>query len=150
MKKLIPLLALTIILPAALLAAPEGPKPKSDHHHDHTELGEAMDKMNAAWRKLRRQASDATQNAVSLELLATIQAAAKKSLDYTPDLAKDIPADKRAKFIEGYQTKMKEMIASLEKLGALFKAGDNVGAAELITKISARQKEGHKEYKRPE
>lgn len=109
-----------------------------------------MDRMNAAWRKLRRQAADATQNASSLDLLATVKAAAEKSLTYTPDLAKDIPADQRDKFISGYQAKMKEMIAALGKLEALLKASDNPGAVELIAKIAAMQKEGHKEYKRPE
>jgi hypothetical protein len=30
------------------------------------------------------------------------------------------------------------------------KAGDNKSVVEILTKISALQKEGHKEYKRPE
>lgn len=145
------LLCVALAVSPALLFAQDAAKPKAEKHsHDETPLGETMDKLNGAWRKLRRQAADAAQNASSLELLATVKAAAEKSLTFTPDLAKDIPADKRAKFIEGYQTKMKEVIASFGKLEALLKAGDNPGAVELIAKIAAMQKEGHKEYKRPE
>lgn len=151
MKKLLPFLCLALALTPALAPAQEGGKAKGEKHaHDETPLGESMDKMNGAWRKLKRQAADAAQNASSLELLATIKEASEKSLTFKPDLAKDIPADKRDKFIEGYQAKMKETIAAFDKLGALLKAGDNPAAVELIAKIGTMQKEGHKEYKRPE
>lgn len=149
MKKLLPLLTLLLTLaPSFALAAETGKAEKAKH--EETPLGETMDKMSSAWRKLRRQAADAAQNAASLELLAGIKAAAEKSLTYTPDLAKDIPADKREAFIAGYQAKIKELIAALDKLATQLKAGDNAAAADQITKIGAMQKEGHKEYKRPE
>lgn len=143
MKKLLLLLSLALV-PACCFAQ-EG-KAKADE----TELGKTMETISRSWRKLRRQAADATQNEASLAAVAEISAAANKALTYTPDLAKDVPGDKRDAFIAGYQTKMKEMIAALGKLEALIKAGDNPAAVELISKISALQKEGHKEYKRPE
>ena len=46
--------------------------------------------------------------------------------------------------------KMKELIAAFDELTAHFKANDNKAAAELITKIGTMQKEGHRDYKRPE
>jgi Cytochrome b562 len=145
------LLCLIFALSPAVVFAQDAAKPKAEKHsHDETPLGETMDKLNGAWRKLRRQAADAAQNPASLELLAIVKAAAEKSLTFTPDLAKDVPADKREKFIAGYQAKMKETIAAFSKLEALLKAGDNPGAVELIAKIATMQKEGHKEYKRPE
>ena len=144
-RLLFSLLALILALSPAVTRA-EGDKPK----HDDTELGKSMDTLNKAWRKLRRQAADPAQNADSLALLVTIQAAANENLKYTPDLARDIPADKRDKFIAGYQAKMKEVIAAFGQVETALKAGDNKTAVEIMAKISAMQKEGHKEYKRPE
>lgn len=149
MKKfvLLPLLSLCLALSPALLRA-EDAKPKIEK--EETELTKSMDTLNKSWRKLRKQAADPLQNASSLELLVEIKAAAKDNLKYTPDLARDIPADQRDKFIAGYQKKMKAVGAALERVEAAFQAGDNPAAVELIAKISALQKEGHKEYKRPE
>jgi hypothetical protein len=45
---------------------------------------------------------------------------------------------------------MKETIAAFDQLDAAFKANDNKAAGEIIAKIGALSKEGHKEYKRPE
>ena len=138
--------ALTPVLSRAEGDQPKPGKPK----HEDTELEKSMDIMGKAWRKLRKQADDPAKNASSLELMATIQAAAKENLKYTPDLAKDIPAEKHDKFIAGYQEKMKELNAAFELLTSHFKANDNKAAVELIAKIGTMQKEGHKEYKRPE
>lgn len=156
MKKiLLPVFSLVLALTPALTRAedtkPAPDKPKQEKpKHEETELEKTMDGMSKAWRKLRKQAADPAQNASSLELMVTIKAAAKKTLDYTPDLARDVPADKRDKFIAGYQEKMKQTIAAFDQLDEAFKAGDNKAAGEIIAKIGALQKEGHKEYKRPE
>jgi hypothetical protein len=144
-RLLFSLLALILALSPAVTRA-EGDKPK----HDDTELGKSMDTLSKAWRKLRRQAADPAQNADSLALLVTIQAAANENLKYTPDLARDIPAEKRDKFVAGYRAKMQEMIKAFAEVETAFKAGDNKKAVDLITQIAALQKEGHKEYKRPD
>lgn len=152
MKKylLLPAFSLMFALVPVLTRA-EGEKPAPEKpKHEETELEKSMDVMGKAWRKLRKQAADPAQNASSLELMVTIKAAARKNLEFTPDLARDIPADKRDKFIAGYQEKMKQTIAAFDQLEAAFKAGDNKAAGEIITKIGTMQKEGHKEYKRPE
>jgi len=145
------ILALTPALIRAQTDAPKQDKPAQEKpKHPQTELEKSMDVMGKAWRKLRKQAADPAQNASSLELMVTIKAAAQNNLKYTPDLARDIPADKRDAFIAGYQEKMKQTIAAFDQLDAAFKAGDNKAAGELIAKIGIMQKEGHKEYKRPE
>lgn len=154
-KLLLPVFSLVLALTPALTRAedakPAPDKPKQEKpKHDETELEKSMDGMNKAWRKLRKQAADPAQNASSLELVATVQAAAKEGLKQKPDLARDQPAEKQAEFVAGFQKQMKEMIAALEQLEAAFKAGDNKTAGEIITKIGAMQKAGHKEYKRPE
>ena len=147
MKKMfLPLLVSLSLALGPVIARAEGAKPKQEE----TELGKSMDKMGKAWRKLRKQAADPAQNADSLALLATIQAAAKDNMKYTPDLARDIPADKRDKFIAGYREKMKDVIADFAQVEVALKAGDNKTVVDLLAKIASLQKEGHKEYKRPD
>jgi len=144
------LLTLLLALPSALLHA-EGDKPApSKPKHEDSELEKSMDILDKAWRKLRKQADDPAKNASSLELMTTISAAGKENLKYAPDLARDQPADKRDKFIAGYQEKMKEVNAAFDQLTAHFKADDNKAAVELIAKIGTMKKDGHKEYKRPD
>ena len=149
-KYLLSLLCASLALSPVLIRA-EGEPPKNDKpKHEDTELEKSMDVMGKARKKLRKQADKPDQNASSLELLVTIQAAAKKNLTLTPDLARDQPADKRDQFIAGYQKQMKELIAAFDQLEAAFKANDNKAAVDLVVKIGGMQKEGHKAYKRPE
>ena len=145
-------LALTLTFPAASLRAadpqPGAPAPKEKE--DETELGKAMSKMNGAWRKLRKQAGDATANASSLELATTMKACAEKALTFEPAMAADKPAADRSKFVADYQKQMKDFIALADQLTAAFKANDNAAAQALIQKMGAAQKEGHKEFKKPD
>ncbi|MDB6167108.1 MAG: hypothetical protein JWQ83_2248 [Lacunisphaera sp.] len=145
-------LAFTLTFPATALRAAEPPPAgaTSAPQDDETELGRTMSKLNGAWRKLRKQAADATANAKSLEFVATIKAAAEKALTLEPAKAEDVPAAERAKFIADYRAQMKDFIAQIDKLGEAFKANDNAAAQAIIQKMGAMQKEGHKEFKRPE
>lgn len=124
-------------------AAPAAPKEKKAE----TELSQKMDKMNSAFRKLRRQAGDATKNADSLEQVAILREYAAASAKLEPFKAGEVPAGDRAKLVEGYQAKMKELQEGLAKLEAAFKAGQNEEAAKIVQEIGALQKEGHKEFK---
>ena len=143
------LLLLTSTATLPVFAADEGAKPKSAKPEE-TELANAMSTLNGAWRKLRRQAADPASNASSLELVATIKVAATKSATLAPDLARDLPEGERPKFIAAYQQQMKEFLAALEKLQTAFTANNNANAGELIKTMSNIQREGHKEYRRPE
>ena len=154
-KLLLPVLSLFLaVSPVLTRAQGDAPKPEQPKQekpkHTETELEKSMDVMGKAWRKLRKQADKPDQNAGSLELVATIKAAAHEGLKQKPDLTRDQPADKQAEFVAGFQKQLKEMIASLDQLEAAFKANDNKAAVDLIAKIGAMQKEGHKAYKRPE
>ncbi len=140
-------LALLLAFPAAsLLPAQE----KREHKEPDTELGKTMEKMNGAWRKLRKQVADPAGNAGSLELVATISACAEKALTFRPARVEDVPAADREKFIADYQAQMKDFGAQVMKLGAALKANDNAAAAAIVQKMGAMQKEGHKEFKRPD
>lgn len=108
---------------------------------DETVLGNHMDKMNGAMRKLKKQVADAAQNADSIKLVATIKAeateAAKEKPAWHPE---DAPK---------YQAKMKEFIAKVGDLEAALKAGKNDVAAKIVDELGAAQKEGHKAFKKP-
>ncbi len=157
-KRLLPLtLALTVLFPAAALIRADGPPPPpagehSQHEHKEpdTELGKTMEKLNGAWRKLRKQVNDAASNANSVEQVAIVKEGALKASTLEPDKAKDLPEADRPKFIHDYQAKMKEFAAKLDKLSDAFKANDNTAAAALMKELGQMQREGHKEYKRPD
>jgi cytochrome c556 len=112
-----------------------------------TELTKQMDKLNGAFRKLRRQSADATKNADSLEQVAILKKYAEASLKLEPYKANEVPAADKAKLIEGYQAEMKKFIAAVDRLEAAFKANNNEDAAKIVQELGAMQKEGHKEYK---
>lgn len=156
-KSLLPYaLALTLLYPAvAFVRADDAPAPKPDqppheHKEPETELGKTMEKLNGAWRKLRRQVNDAASNASSIEQVAIVKEAALKAETLQPDKAKDLPEADRPKFIQAYQDKMKEFASKLDKLSDAFKANDNTTAAALLKELGLMQREGHKEYKRPD
>ena len=141
-------LALVLSLPAApaLRAQEPARKPPAEE----TELGKVMEKLNGAWRKLRRQAADPASNAASLELVAVIKAGAEKALAFSPARVEDVPAAGREKFVQDYQRGMKDFLLQVGKLEAAFQAGDNAAAQELVRQIGDLQKEAHKAFKRPD
>ena len=157
-KRLLPLaLVLTLFSPSAvLMMRAEGEAPahkegdKAVSKEPETELGKVMEDLSRSWRKLRKQAADAASNASSIELVAAIGAATEKAATLQPDKTKDLPEADRAKYVEGYKTKMKEFTTKLASLTAAFKANDNTAAQAIIKEIGTMQREGHKEYKRPD
>lgn len=150
MKNLRLLLALALLISLsgtpAVQAQEQGGKPKAAE----TELGQTMEKLNGAWRKLRRQAADPASNAASLELVAVIKAGGEKALTLQPARVEDVPAADREKFVQDYRKGLQGFLASVGKLEVALKAGDNPAATELIQQIGALQKEAHKEFKRPD
>lgn len=125
----------------------EAAKPAKDD--DETELGGKMDKMNGAFRKLRKQINDPSANASSLEQVAIMRQYAVEAAKLTPAKAADIPEADRAKFVADYQAKMKDTLALIDKLADALKANKNDEAAKLFAQLGAAQKEGHKQFKRP-
>jgi hypothetical protein len=118
--------------------------------HEETELDGKMDSLNGAFRKLRRQISDATKNAESLKLVADIQRASDEAAKLIPAKAADLPESERAAFVSAYQAKMKDFTAKLGELEAALKAEQNEQAGKIVTALAAMQKDGHKEFKKPE
>lgn len=131
--------------PAAPAAQPSAPAEEKK-----TDLDLRMDKISKAFRKLRNQVADPTQNASSLQLIGTMQAAAKEALTLTPEKAQDIPADQQAKFMADYQAGIKQLQDLLSKLQDDLTAGKNDDAVKIISDLRALEKKDHQEFRRPE
>jgi len=144
------LLPLALALIVGCMAPTLGRAQEHKHKEPETELGNTMDKMNGAWRKLKKQVADPASNASSLDLVATISAAADKAATLKPARLADVPAADQAKFLADYQAQMKDFGAQIAKLGAALKANDNGAAQAIVQKMGAMQKEGHKDFKRPD
>jgi soluble cytochrome b562 len=143
----------TLLLGSAVFAAAqEAPANASAPKEEkpETELTKQMDKMNAAFRKLRRQATDATKNADSLAQVAILKEFATASAKLEPAKAATIPAADRAKWVANYRAKMTETLANIDKLEAALKAGQNEEAGKLVTELNNQQRAGHKEYRAEE
>jgi soluble cytochrome b562 len=132
--------------PAAPAAAAAPAAPDSEKK---TDLEMRMDRIGKAFRKLRKQVADPAQNASSLELLATMQAAAKEAIDYTPEKAQDIPADQRAKFEDDFKAGIKDLQDRLAKLQDALAAGKNDDAVKMVAEIADFEKKEHKEFRKP-
>ena len=75
-----------------------------------------MDRVGKAFRKLRKQVADPTQNASSIELASKMSAALKEAEDLTPEKAADIPDDQRPKFVSDFKDGIKAMEDEVSKL----------------------------------
>jgi cytochrome c556 len=138
----------TLFLTATRLTAQEAPAaPAVKEKKPETELTKHMDKMNGAFRKLRRQAADATKNADSLEQVVILKEFATASVKLEPAKAATIHEADRAKWVADYRAEMKKALALIDKLEAAFKAGQNEVAAKLVNELNAQQRAGHKEFR---
>ena len=135
--------------PAAAVAAPATPA-AAPADEKKTDLDLRMDRVSKAFRKLRKQVSDPTQNAASLALLATMQTALAEAVDLTPQRASDVPADQKAKFIDDFKAGIKGMQDEFTKLGDALTAGNNDDAAKIIADMLALEKKDHGNFRRPD
>ena len=115
---------------------------------DQTPLGEQMEKIGGAFKKLGKQITDATKNEDSLKLAATIKAAATKGLEFEPEKKADIPVADQAKFVADFRAKLKEFIGVVDKLTAALQANDNAAAAKVLDEMKNERKEGHKAFEK--
>ncbi len=114
-----------------------------------TELEMRMDRIGKAYRKLRKQVADPTQNASTLQLLSTMDDAAREAIDLTPAKSEDIPDDQKAKFEDDFRSGIRDLQDLLAKLRAALTAGKNDDAVKIVADIDAFEKKEHKEFRRP-
>jgi cytochrome c556 len=115
---------------------------------DQTELGEHMEKVGGAFRRLGKQINDATKNEDSIKLVETIHTHALEAAKLEPVKTKDIPADQREKFLADYHDQMKHFIGDIEKLQAALKDGKNDEAAAIVKAMKADMDDAHKEFRK--
>lgn len=113
-----------------------------------TELGEHMDRMSSAFRKLRRQAGDPAYNPASLELLGEMREAAQAAAKLVPAKAADLPEAERAKFTAAYRKQVGKLLTQLAGIEAALKAGDNPAAQKRIGELADFQKASHREFRK--
>jgi soluble cytochrome b562 len=158
MKKFVLALALPVALPLlpAALRADETPPPAAapaaqagaPSEEKKTDLEVRMDKIGKAFRKLRKQVADPAQNASSLDLVKTMQDAAKEAPTFTPEKAADLPEDQRAKFTDDFKAGIQDLQDRLAKLQAALEAGKNDDAQALVKDLVDFEKKEHKEFKK--
>jgi len=150
MKKRLLLATTCLALAFAPIGRAEDAKPKpAAGEEKHTELSEKMEKLNGAYRRLKRQIADPAKNESSLAFIATIKTLTEASLAYKPEFTAEQPAADQAKFVERYQAEMKKMIELVGKLETSVKAGKNDEAVKTIAELDAQQKSSHKEFRKP-
>ncbi len=143
------LLALTAA-PALIQAQDASPAAPAHPKKEKTPLEKQMSKIGKAVRALKKQVGDATQNASSLELVATIHDAAQASLALVPAKSTGLPDADKAKLVSAYKTAMNEFIATVDQLAAALKAGNNAEAAKIFPKLMDLEKKDHHEFRKPE
>src|SRR5687768_13133868 len=91
---------LCLLVPVAGMRAEDKASPAS------SALDDQMEEINAAYRRLGRQVSDASKNADSLKQVGVIQKHAAAALKLEPKKKADLPTAEQAKFVEAYKAKM--------------------------------------------
>jgi soluble cytochrome b562 len=152
------LLALPVLSPAFSYAQTTPPTPAGSSaqapagapsDEKKTDLEVRMDHMGRAYRKLKKQVADPSKNASSLQLLATMQQAAKEALEFTPEKTADLPADQQAKFVDDFKAGIHGMQDEFTKLSDALTAGKNDDAVKIVAEIDALEKKDHKEFRKP-
>ncbi len=144
---------LTISLISALIALPvlraqDDAGKKKERKEPQTELGQQMEKISDAYRKLGKQINDASKNADSLQLVATIKSTAEGALKFEPIKKKDLPAADQDKFVADFRAKLKEFIGLTGKLEAALQANDNATAAKLVEEMKNARNDDHKAFEK--
>ncbi len=115
-----------------------------------SELEDVMEEMNGAFRKLRRQVDDQTQNAASLALVERMRALAQRAALLSPRMMTQAPEKDRAGLLASYREQMQELMATFTDLQAALKAGKNSKAADIVEDLRELEKAGHHKFRTDE
>ncbi len=94
-----------------------------------------MDAMGDAFKALRKQVGNASANASSLGLVATLRENATAARGLAPDSAEAADAAARPAFLEGFRAQIDRLLASLATLEAQLRDGKNDDAARTVEEI---------------
>ncbi len=135
---------LTIPFFAFLLSVAPGQALQAD-----TPLEKRMNQMKRSFRELKK-AMEAPVEADRQKYLggvADLKRAAEEPKTLEPEKTERVPAEQKTAFLEGYRSKMEEMIGQIDQLGQAIEAGKWAEAKSLIGQINQVQREGHGKYR---
>ena len=112
-------------------------------------LGKQMNQMKRTFRELKKamEAPVEADKQKYLGWVADLKKAAEESKTLEPEKTKKVPANQQKAFLEGYRSKMEEMIGQIDQLGQAIEAGKWAEAKSLIGQINRTQREGHGKYR---
>lgn len=106
-----------------------------------------MRAMGAPFNALKTQVADASKNADSLKLVATLLKESVAAKSAVPPLITALPEAEQAAKLAAYQKEMNELIRQELDLEEQLLAGDNTKAAATVAAIGATQAEGHRDFR---
>lgn len=112
---------------------------------DHTPLEETMEQTSDAIKSLRK--IDKNDWAALAEAARKAADGIRKGMEFIPVLIKDMPDGKdKAKAIADYRRMMGLSYANLSELELAYLEEDEEKVEEVLKKVKAGKKEGHKKY----
>ena len=135
---------LTIPFFALLLSVAPGHVLQAD-----TALEKQMNQMRRSFKELKKamEAPVEADKPKYLGWVSDLKKAAEESKTLEPEKTEKVPADEQKAFLEGYRSKMEEMIGQIDQLGQAIEAGKWAEAKVLISQINQVQREGHGKYR---
>ncbi len=133
------MIALALVLgPVTALQAADDDKPK--------EMKDHMEIISRNMKKLKKDVADSSKNEASAKLAAEACTHAAAAKGFVPEKAKEVPADKREKFVAEFKAMMDELIANFKKLEAALKEGKNDEAQKIYDTLMGMKKTGHDKF----
>lgn len=108
------------------------------------DLERAMKQINKPYEALLKQIKDKSKNAESLKLVSEMQAATLRAKDGKPE---HLPKEKRAEKLADYRSMMSACLISECEIEQALLDNDNETAAKKLDELTARMKDGHKEFR---
>ena len=120
-----------------------------DHEEKETELYASMERMNDAYRDLRRAMRGASdENKASyLELADVMLKEATDSKKLVPEKVKKLPEAEQEKMLEEYNRQMDGLISAVEAIRNALEKGDYGTANTMLRELRGIKSEGHDTFK---
>lgn len=139
------ILPFRLVLPVCLLSLFVMPPVSADDDEDKTPLTETMEQTSEALKSLRKMELDDWTGGA--EAARTAADGIRKGMEYVPVLIRDMQDGKqKTRAIADYRRMMGLSYALLCELELAYLDEDGDKVDELLTKLKANKKEGHKKY----
>jgi hypothetical protein len=133
-------------------------EPEHEHDHDddaptsqpaqHISLEREMGAMGRQFKIIRKQVSDASQNASTLAAVLELEQHTLAAKSATPDSATTMPSDaENQEKLAAYQDKMVELLRTELNLEQALRSADNTRAQSLVDDLKGLESSGHHEFR---